>query len=285
MKQDTAFLFAGQGAQKVGMAAECATDERVARLFETAERIRPGIVSLMLEGDQQELNRTINTQPAMFLADLAYAYIAEREHGRPTAVCGFSVGEIPALTYAEALTVEDGFKVICRRAELMDKAAGERAGAMIAVVGLPCEAVEEIAAQVSDAWAVNYNAPEQTVVACAAESVDAVLAAAKAAGGRGIKLNVSGAFHCPFMQSAADGLKAFLADVPFAVPAMPVFANSTGTPYHIDPASMRATLSEQVVSPVRFVDTVLNMEMYGIERFIECGPGKVLTGLVGKILV
>ncbi len=284
MEKNTAFLFAGQGAQKVGMAAECRGNEQVARLFDAAERIRPGIVSMMLEGSQDELNRTVNTQPAMFIADLAYAYVAEETHGRPMAVCGFSVGEIPALTYAGALTVEDGLRVICKRAELMDAAAAEHAGAMIAVVGLACEAVEEIAKSIPNAWAVNYNAPEQTVIACAAQSADAVLQAAKAAGGRGIRLNVSGAFHCPLMQAAADGLQAFLTDIPFDMPAMPVFANRTAAPYPTDPAAMRKLLAAQVISPVRFVDTVINLELYGAENFVECGPGKVLTGLVKKIL-
>lgn len=284
MKKPVAFMFAGQGAQKVGMAGELGGIEKVAELFDTAESVCPGIIELMLRGSQEELNRTLHTQPAMFVADLAYAYKAEAEYGEPVAVCGFSVGEIPALVYAGMLSAADGMRVICERARLMDIAAGNKSGAMAAVVGLPPARVESIAAGVEDAWAVNYNAPEQTVIACSASSLSAVTEAVKAAGGRAIRLNVSGAFHCPYMADASAGLKTFLEAIPFRLPRIPVFANLTATPYPSEPAEMRRTLAEQVVSPVRFVDTVLHMKLYGAEEFVECGPGKVLTGLTAKIL-
>lgn len=281
--KDLAFLFAGQGAQKVGMATEL-TQDRVTALFDTAKTVCPDVVKLMTEGPQAELDRTVNTQPAMFLADLAYAYAAEAKYGKPAAVCGFSVGEVAALTYAGVLTEADGLKVVLERAKAMDAAASAAPGNMVAVVGLEPEQVEKIAASVPNAWAVNYNAPEQTVVACAAESAEALTAAVKAAGGKALALRVSGAFHCPLMASAAEKLQQVLADIPFKTPKMPVFSNVTAAPYKIEPDVMREQLAKQVVSPVQFLDTVINMDMYGITRYVECGPGNVLKGLVKKIL-
>ena len=278
-----AFLFAGQGAQKVGMAADTVHIEKVKRLFDVAEKKRPGITELMLSGVQDELDRTINTQPAMFIADLAYAYKAEEDGVKPDAVCGFSVGEIPALVYAGALSLEDGFELIDERARLMDKACGEHGGKMIAVIGLEAQKVEEIAAPIEDCWAVNYNAPLQTVVAVGEKSADRLLSAVKSSGGRAIPLKVSGAFHCPFMKAASDGLKEKLDGMKFNVPEIPVYANLTAKPYDGDERERKELLYKQVCSPVRFTDTVRGMISAGIVEFAEVGPGSVLTGLIAKI--
>ncbi len=278
-----AFMFAGQGAQKVGMASDAAHIKRVKELFDIAESRRKGIVELMLGGEQDELNRTINTQPAMFLADLAYAYKAEEESGAPEAVCGFSVGEIPALVYAGALSVEDGFELIDARARLMDKACREHGGKMIAVIGLEPEKVETLASGFADCWAVNYNAPLQTVVAVGENSSSEFLAAVKSGGGRAIPLKVSGAFHCPFMREASVGLEKALEKTSFKEPKIPVYANLTAMPYEGDEKARKELLYKQVCSPVRFTDTVRNMSAAGIDEFVEVGPGNVLTGLIAKI--
>ena len=278
-----AFMFAGQGAQKVGMASDAKHIKRVKELFEIAESKRKGIVDLMLGGEQDELNRTINTQPAMFLADLAYAYKAEEEGGAPSAVCGFSVGEIPALVYAGALSAEDGFELIDTRARLMDKACGEHGGKMVAVIGLEPEKVEALAGGFADCWAVNYNAPLQTVVAVGDASYAEFLAAVKSGGGRAIPLKVSGAFHCPYMNEASVGLEKALEKMSFKEPRIPVYANLTAKPYAGGESERKELLFRQVCSPVKFTDTVRNMLAAGIDEFVEVGPGSVLTGLIAKI--
>ena len=273
-----AFLFAGQGAQTPGMACELRL-RKVDELFSIADSIKPGIVDLMRSGSIEQLSQTENTQPCMFLADLAYAYASE-ENGTPNAVCGFSVGEIPALTYAGALSQADGFKVILKRAELMAKAGKECGGSMIAVIGLAPEEAEEVAASVEGAWAANYNSPKQTVIAVTSEAESALIAAVTARKARAIKLKVSGAFHCPLLNGAAAEFKEFLLGVPFSTPKIPVYANLTATPYE---GEIREILAKQMCSPVKFTQTVLNMREKGINEFVEVGPGKVLTGLVAKI--
>lgn len=278
-----AFAFAGQGAQKVGMAAETAHLQKVKDLFAAAEEARAGITDLMLGGNQEELNRTLNTQPAMFVADLAYAYAAEEAFGRPDAVCGFSVGEIPALVYAGALSLKDGLSLICERARLMDEACLKHGGKMIAVVGLFASETEKIANSVENCWAVNYNAPTQTVAAVSDGSAEKLTALVKSGGGRAIPLKVSGAFHCPYMNEASEGLKKMLEGVKFSRPEIPVYANLTALPYGENEEERKRWLYKQVCSPVRFTDTVVNMRKSGIDDFVEVGPGKVLTGLIAKI--
>lgn len=278
-----AFMFAGQGAQKVGMAAETAHLDKVQALFAAAQTCVPGVVDCMLNGSQEELNRTLVTQPAMFIADLCYAYQAEEESGRPDAVCGFSVGEIPALCYAGALSVEDGFAVIAERARLMEAATLAHPGKMIAVVGLHAQQVEDIAESVPDCWAVNYNAPLQTVVAVGENSVQALTEKAAAAKGRAIPLKVSGAFHCPYMRSASEGLRDLLKDVRLLQPQIPVYSNLTARPYGGGEEERKELLYKQVCSPVRFTETVANMKADGVNEFVEVGPGGVLSGLIKKI--
>ena len=139
-----AFLFAGQGAQVPGMASDVKDLPKVRKLFSAAEAIRPGIVDKMLDGTQEELNRTLLTQPTMFLADLAYAYAKEEEIGAPACACGFSVGEVPALCFAGMLSEEDAFRAILRRAELMEAYTARVPGCMIACVKLPADKVESL---------------------------------------------------------------------------------------------------------------------------------------------
>ncbi|MDE6398566.1 MAG: ACP S-malonyltransferase [Clostridiales bacterium] len=274
------FLFAGQGAQTPGMACELQSP-RIKELFEAAESVRPGIRALMQSGTMEELSKTVNTQPCMFVADLAYAYAEEEKNGAPTAVCGFSVGEIPALVYAGALSVQDGLRIICKRAELMQSACEKTGGAMIAAVGLDPAQAEEAAAS-SGAWAANYNAPKQTVIAVTNENEGKLTQAIAAAGGRAIKLKVSGAFHCPLLQEASEEFAEFLRGFTFAAPRIPVYANLTAQPYGAGEQAI-GTLAKQMCSPVRFTQTVANMRAAGVEAFIEVGPGRVLTNLVSKM--
>lgn len=273
-----AFLFAGQGAQVPGMASDVRDLPKVRRLFETAESIRPGTVDKMLNGTQEELNRTLLTQPTMFLADLAYAYAKEEEIGTPECVCGFSVGEIPALCFAGMLSEEDAFRAIVKRAELMEAYTRRVRGSMIAVIGLSPSAVEGICDD-ADTHPSNYNGSRQTVVACRAEAESAFLAAVKAAGGRAMKLRVSGMFHCPELAGESAEFETYLRTLSWGTPRMDVYANLTAAPYEGDYAR---TLALQMRSPVRFTDTVAAMKARGVDTFAEVGPGKVLTGLVAR---
>ncbi len=273
-----AFLFAGQGAQVPGMAGDVKDAPKVKKLFDLAESIRPGIVGAMLNGTQEELNRTLLTQPTMFLADLAYAYVKEEELGAPDCVCGFSVGEVPALCFAGVLSEEDAFRAIVKRAELMEAYTERVKGCMIAVVKLPPERVEALC-DGKDTHPANYNGALQTVVACKQSAEEEFAAKVKEAGGRAMKLRVSGMFHCPELAPEAEEFEKFLRGLKMNAPRMDVYANLTAKPYEGDFA---ATLARQMCSPVRFTDTVAAMKARGVEEFVEVGPGKVLTGLVQR---
>lgn len=282
-----AFLFAGQGAQHPGMCADLIASEPAAKaVFDAADAVRPGTTEQCLSATKEELAQTINTQPCVFAADLAAARALEARGVRPDVVAGFSLGEVAALTFAGAYTDEQGFELVCRRAELMAEAAEKNPGAMRAVVKLDAETVERLAAEAGDeCWPVNYNSPAQTVVAGTPEACERLDALVKEAGGRAMRVAVSGAFHSPFMAEAASGLAAYLADghEP-AEPSVPVLANRTAEPYPELAAERAELLASQVANPVQWVRTLERMAADGVDTFVEVGPGKTLTGLVGRTL-
>lgn len=286
-----AFLFAGQGAQHPGMCAELAERESACRaVFDVADQLRPGTSRQCFEGTQEELNDTANTQPCVYAADLACARALEAHGVTPDAVAGFSLGEVAALTFAGAFEDADGFALVCRRAELMAEAAAKNPGSMRAVLKLDAATVEGFAARAGEAWPVNYNSPQQTVVAGTPEALEVLDGLVREAKGRSMPVAVSGAFHSPFMAEAASGLAAYLAarHAP-AAPRIPVIANRTAEPYaagdDADAACARAELlASQVASPVQWVRTLMELRQRGIDTFIEVGPGKTLTGLVKRTL-
>ena len=283
---NVAFLFAGQGAQHPGMCADLIESEAAARaVFDAADAVRPGTTEQCLSGTKEELSQTINTQPCVFAADLACARALEARGVTPDVVAGFSLGEVAALTVAGAYTDERGFELVCRRAELMADAAAANPGAMRAVVKLDAATVERLAAEAGEAWPVNYNSPPQTVVAGTAEACESLDALVKEAGGRAMKVAVSGAFHSPFMADAERGLTEYLAEghEPGET-RVPVLANRTGEPYPADASGRAALLASQVANPVQWVRTLQNMAADGVDTFIEVGPGKTLTGLVSRTL-
>ena len=276
-----AFVFSGQGAQYSGMGKElCETSEAAAKVFAAADAVRADTSALCFSADKEVLSRTCNTQPCVMAVDLAAAAAVAEKGIKPDYIAGFSLGEIAALAFADVLTYEEAFKLVNKRAQLMDKASEEKAGTMVAIVKLPPQKVEEIAARFDDTYPVNYNGPAQTVVATTPENADKVAAAAKAEKGKGVKLAVSGAFHSPFMHSAAVGLGEYLSGVEFNAPSVPIYSNYTGKLYEGD---FKSLLTAQTENPVRWQTIVENLIADGVDTFIEVGPGKTLCGLIKKI--
>ena len=276
-----ALIFSGQGAQYSGMGKALYDASPAAKaVFDMADSIREGTSAQCFEGAAEELNRTVNTQPCVFTADLAAAYAVKEAGIVPDCVAGFSLGEIAALAYAGILTDEEAFRLVCKRGELMDRAAKENPGAMVAVMKMTPAQVEEVCAGFDKTYPVNYNSPAQTVVATTSESADAFCEAVKAAGGRAKQLPVSGAFHSPFMADAAAGLADYMKDVDFKEPALPIYSDYTAKPYEGD---YKELVRAQVENPVRWQTIVENMIAEGVDTFIEVGVGKTLTGLIKRI--
>ena len=276
-----ALVFSGQGAQYVGMGKELCDNSKAAKaVFDTADSIRPNTSQQCFDSTAEELSVTINTQPCVFTADLAAARAVAEKGIKADCVAGFSLGEIAALAFGGMLSDEEAFKLVCRRGELMDKAAKENPGAMLAVMKLPADKIEEICAGFDSTYPVNYNSPAQTVVATKEENVDALIEAFSSVKGRAKRLAVSGAFHSPFMAKAADGLMEYMENLEIKAPEIPVYSNYTAKPYEGD---YKALIKAQVENPVRWQTIVENMIADGVDTFIEVGVGKTLTGLIKRI--
>lgn len=276
-----AFLFSGQGAQYPGMGKDLYTHSVAAKdLLDSLEALRPGLIDMCFSGTTEDLMRTINTQPAIYAIDLAAAAALIQEGVFPCCVAGFSLGELAAIAFSKMYTAQEGFLLVQKRAMLMAAAAEKKPGAMLAVLRMENEQVEALCAD-SECYPVNYNCPGQLVVAGSESGIEKLQGKIKNAGGRSIKLAVSGGFHSPFMDEAAEGFALELKHFEFQSPALPVYSNCTGDLYTEDVATL---LTEQINHPVRWEKIIREMDKAGATCFVELGPGKVLCGLVSKIL-
>ena len=283
-----ALVFPGQGSQTPGMMGRYAGYPVVRHTFAEASAVLgQDLWALVEDGDGEALNQTVNTQPVMLAADIA-VYRAWRAAGgpAPSVLAGHSLGEYAALVAAGALAFADALPLVRFRAQAMQEAVPTGVGAMAVIIGLDAAGVADACRETTQGQIVepvNFNAPDQTVIAGHRDAVERAAAAAKARGAKRVSmLPVSAPFHCWLMKPAAERLAVYLAKIAVDPASVPVVHNVDAREADT-PTAIRATLAAQAASPVRWVDTIRTFAARGITHIVECGPGKVLTGLTKRI--
>jgi [acyl-carrier-protein] S-malonyltransferase len=285
----TAYVFPGQGAQFTGMGKDLYENFPQAKaLFDKANEILGfDITKIMFEGSDKDLKQTNVTQPAVFLHSVILAL--NLPDFKPDMVAGHSLGEFSALVAAGALSFEDGLKLVAQRADAMQRACELNPSTMAAILNLDDKVVEDICAAITAksadnvVVAANYNCPGQLVISGSIEGINIACEELKAAGAkRALVLQVGGAFHSPLMEPAREELAKAIENTTFSTPTCPIYQNVNAMP-STDVGTIKANLIAQLTAPVRWTQTVRNMVEDGATKFVECGPGKVLQGLVKKI--
>jgi len=289
----SAFLFPGQGAQSVGMCRPLAENARpcVRALFDEAAAVLGyDLLDVCLNGPAERLNATDVSQPAIFVSSLAA--LEELKAAQPrllddvTAAAGLSLGEYTALVFTGAMTFTEGLAVVKARGEAMQQAAEATPSAMTALIGSDLPAVEAAIAAARPTGHIeiaNFLCPGNTVVSGTMAAIERLERICQEQGGpKAMRLTVAGAFHTPLMKPADDKLAAVLDSVTLQAPRIPVWSNVDAQP-HTDPAEIRKLLVQQVVSPVRWEETLRGLLATGVERFYEIGPGRVLAGLMKRV--
>ncbi|MCE7068817.1 MULTISPECIES: ACP S-malonyltransferase [unclassified Dyadobacter] len=281
----SAYIFPGQGSQFKGMGLDLYQSSDSAKtLFDQANSILGfDITKIMFEGSDEELKQTNVTQPAIFIHSVILAKISP--DFTPNMVAGHSLGEFSALVAAGALSFEDGLKLVAKRADAMQKACEIRPSTMAAILGLADNIIEEVCAGITDEIVVpaNYNCPGQVVISGTFEGVEKACELLKAAGAkRALILPVGGAFHSPLMEPAREELASAIHAAEFEAPICAIYQNVNAMPA-TEVNVIKENLISQLTAPVRWTQTIEQMVNDGAETFIECGPGKVLQGLVKKI--
>lgn len=276
-----AFVFSGQGDQFPGMGKDFYEKYPIAaKVYDMCENQRPGTLVQCFEGSEDELKETKNTQPCLFAMELAASSVLLEKGITPSAVAGFSLGEVVAATVSGIFDNETGFRLVCKRGELMQCEAERFDTSMAAVIKMTPEQVREICEKYSDVYPVNFNCPGQITVSGLSSQMAEFFADVKTAGGRAIPLKVKGAFHSPFMKEAANAFAKELAQAEIKEKTVTLYSNMTAEPYTDDVVGM---LSKQIESPVLWEKIIRNMIDDGIDTFIEIGPGKTLTNMIKKI--
>jgi [acyl-carrier-protein] S-malonyltransferase len=280
-----AYVFPGQGAQYVGMGKDIYNNNPMAKdLFEKANEILGfRITDLMFEGTDEDLKQTKVTHPAIFLHSVILAKTLGKSF-QPAMVAGHSLGEFSALVATDALSFEDGLKLVYQRALAMQNACEIKPSTMAAIVGLDDATVEAVCDSVNDVVVpANYNCPGQLVISGSFDGIDEACNLLKEKGAkRALKLPVGGAFHSPLMEPARAELAEAINNTKFNIPVCPIYQNVNASP-QTDPDNIKANLNLQLTAPVRWTQTIQNMIAAGGDLFTEIGPGKVLQGLIKKI--
>lgn len=283
-----AFVFPGQGSQSVGMLDAWSNNQAVQSAIQTANQaLGQDLGSLIATGPETELNLTTNTQPAMLLAAVAmFNAWVEAGGALPDLVAGHSLGEYSALTASGVLRLSDAVKLVRIRANAMQEAVPVGVGAMAAVLNLNDEQVRKVCAEAAQGQIVepvNFNAPGQIVIAGHKEAVERACELAKAAGARrAVLLPVSAPFHSSLLKPAADTLAVALNHIELDAPRIPVI-NNVDVAYPDETIAIKSALERQAWNPVRWVETIEEMRALGVTHIVECGPGKVLSGLIKRI--